>query len=47
MKNSATPKPSSSKAPRRRRGGKVDAGGMNQATTEEFDREDMGIAPKE
>jgi hypothetical protein len=41
------PKPSRPRPPRGRRGGKADAAGMNQATTEEFEREDMGVAPKE
>ena len=34
-------------APKPRSGAKPDQKQMNQATTEEFEREDMGIAPKE
>lgn len=33
--------------PRGRPGSKASADAMNQATTAEFDREDMGVAPKE
>jgi len=46
MKKSS-PKRSVGKTPRPRRQNKVEANGMNQATTAEFEREDMGIAPKE
>ncbi|HEY4070934.1 MAG TPA: hypothetical protein VGM04_05185 [Sphingomicrobium sp.] len=38
------PKP---KTPRGRPGGKANRTNVNQATTDEFEREDMGIAPKE
>ena len=46
MKNE-TPKHSKTRTPRGRRGAKPASAGMNQATTKEFDREEMGIAPKE
>jgi hypothetical protein len=44
-----SPKPSvrKPKLPRGRRGAKPADGGLNQATTEEFEREGMGVAPKE
>ncbi|NUQ17505.1 MAG: hypothetical protein HOP95_03480 [Sphingomonas sp.] len=45
MKQSA-PKHSKAKLPRRRRTGPADDE-MNQATTRDFEREEMGIAPKE
>lgn len=45
MKKPSAPKRSSAK-PRGGRG-KVGTGRLNEATTEEFEREDMGIAPKE
>jgi hypothetical protein len=45
MKKPSVPKRSSAK-PRGGRG-KVGTGAMNEATSEEFEREDMGIAPKE
>jgi hypothetical protein len=47
MKRSAPPKHSKTKMPRGRRGAKAGAEAMNQATTVEFEREELGIAPKE
>lgn len=38
------PKP---KTPRGRKGAKPGQSNINQATTEEFEREDMGVAAKE
>jgi hypothetical protein len=46
MKRSATKRPGS-KTSRGRRAGKPDTDTANKATTAEFEREDMGIAPKE
>ena len=43
----APKKKSKPKTPRGRAGGKVADPEMNQATTDDFEREDMGIAPKE
>lgn len=45
MKQKAA-KPSKAKVPRGRRTGPADEN-MNQATTRDFEREEMGIAPKE
>ena len=42
-----TPKRSSVKTPRGRRGAKPGTQTANKATTVEFEREDMGIASKE
>jgi len=46
MKQSSNKK-SKPKTPHGRRGGKAAKGDSNQATTDDFEREDMGIAPKE
>ena len=35
------------RVPRGRRGGKPDDKDQNQATVDEFDREGLGVAPKE
>jgi hypothetical protein len=43
----ASNKSSKPRTPRGRRGAKPGASDMNQATTQEFEREDMGVAPKE
>jgi hypothetical protein len=40
-------KRSKAKTPRGRPGAKPAGGEMNQATTSDFEREDLGIAPKE
>ncbi|MGE5561689.1 MAG: hypothetical protein ACM3ZV_00075 [Bacillota bacterium] len=42
-----TPKHSKAKLPRGRKKGRQDDGESNQATTRDFEREEMGIAPKE
>ena len=47
MNTRTTPKHTKRKLPRGRHGGKADAEDMNQATTGDFEREDLGIAPKE
>jgi hypothetical protein len=47
MKKPSASKRSTAKSPRGGRGGKIKAGGTNEATSDEFEREDMGIAPKE
>jgi hypothetical protein len=46
MKKPAS-KHSNGKTPRRPASRKTAASDMNQATTDDFEREDMGIAPKE
>lgn len=46
LMNQSPTKKSKPKAPRGR-GGKAANRDMNQATTDDFEREDMGIAPKE
>jgi hypothetical protein len=40
-------KGSKPKMPRGRKGAKPAGSNLNQATTDEFEREDMGVAPKE
>jgi hypothetical protein len=40
-------KQSKPKVPRGGRGGKIDSDKVNQATADEFEREGMGVAPKE
>lgn len=47
MKKASSAKRAAPKTPRGRKGVKPDAAEINQATTDEFEREDMGIAPKE
>jgi hypothetical protein len=47
MKKPTQGKGAKPRTPRGRKGVKPDAAEINQATTDEFEREDMGIAPKE
>jgi hypothetical protein len=39
--------PSKPRIPRGRRGKKIDSNGTNKATAVDFEREGMGVAPKE
>ena len=39
--------PSKPRLPRGKRGKKIDSGETNQATAQEFEREGLGVAPKE
>jgi hypothetical protein len=47
VKKATSAKTAAPKTPRGRKGGKPDATEVNQATSDEFEREHMGIAPKE
>lgn len=47
MKKATPAKDAAPKTPRERKGIKPNAAEINQATTDEFEREEMGIAPKE
>ena len=43
----STSRPSKTKLPRGRRGKKAATDQINEATADEFEREGMGVAPKE